>query len=316
MLKKSMEILSPPLPSFSEYVKYTWERTGYIILNFIIILFSPFLAIYQSFWPKSIDRTVKPYAREYFWTPGKKYGKEPKSGILFIHGFSSNPEVFREYAQKFLEKGYVVLGARIEGHGTSPAHLASTSCVDWYLSVRNKYLELQSKVDDVIIVAHSLGSLLALILASIYPIKSMVILSSPIKIRSTPLFRANFLLRPVSKIVKYWPSKQKNLPILQEKQFNVYPLHPLNAVAGLFDTNQIALSRLDKVKCPILIMLGDDDEFIELSTLDLFKEKLKGKIVETWIAPNATHAIIDTTALNILEEKIEEFVLKNSPPKY
>lgn len=276
----------------------------------VIIALSPFLSIYQSFWPRSYDTSVSPEAEEFYWKPKGK----PTRGVLFIHGFASSPQIFRKYGEMFLDKGYVVSGVRLEGHGTSVAHLASTTAVDWYLSAREKYIELQKECEEVSIVAHSLGTLLAIILASLYPIKSMILLSSPIYVRPKPLYRVNFLLRPVSFFVKYWPLPKKQSELLDKYDIFAYRKNPLRAVAGLFDCMEIAQERLPLIKCPVLVMLGDRDEHIDLSTIDYFKEHIGSQILETWIAPNASHVITETPEVETLENKIREFMLKYHPP--
>ncbi len=274
-----------------------------------IIMISPLLSIYQSFWPRSYDKMVSSEAEEFYWCPAEK----PKKGVLFIHGFASSPQIFRKYGQMFLERGYLVSGVRLEGHGTSAAHLASTTAVDWYLSAREKYLELQKECEEVSIVAHSLGTLLAIILASLYPIKSMILLSSPIYVRPKPLYRVNFLLRPVSFFIKYWPLPREQSEILDKYGIYAYRKNPLRAVAGLFDCMEVAQERLPLVKCPVLLMLGDRDEHIDMSTLDYFKEHIGSEVLETWIAPNASHIITETPELETLENRIRDFMFKYNP---
>ncbi|RMG22052.1 MAG: alpha/beta fold hydrolase [Methanobacteriota archaeon] len=298
-------------PTIWETIRTSLKTINNAFKEAFLIIFSPLLSIYQSFWPRSYDTTVSPEAEEFYWSPGGN----PKKGVLFIHGFASSPQIFRKYGKMFLEKGYVVLGVRLEGHGTSVSHLASTNAVDWYLSAREKYFELQAECEEVSIVAHSLGTLLAIILASLYPIKSMILLSSPIYVRARPLYRVNFLLRPVSIFIKYWPLPKKQSKLLDKYGIYAYRKNPLRAVAGLFDCMQIAQERLPLVKCPVLLMLGDRDEHIDLSTLDYFKEHIGTEILDIWIAPDASHIITETPELETLENKIRDFMLKYNPPE-
>ncbi len=306
---KFIKIDTTPEPTLWETLKNSFKRAGRALKEGIIVIISPWISLYQSMWPRSYDTTVDPEAEEFFWSPK---GKKTK-GVLFIHGFASSPQIFRKYGQMFLQEGYVVSAVRLAGHGTSEAHLATTTAVDWYLSAREKYIELQSQCEKVIIVAHSMGTLLAIMLASIYPIESMVLLSSPIYVRDRPLYRVNYLLRPVSHLVKYWPLEKKQVQVLDKLGIYAYRKNPLRAVAGLFDCIQVAQERLHKVKCPVLLMLGDNDEHIDLSTLDYYRNNLGSKVIETWVAPQASHIITETPELDRFESKIREFVFKYSP---
>jgi carboxylesterase len=310
----SFKIIVPKRPSASAYVSFALRRVIFILMNFFGTLLLPFLPIYQAFWPRSVDTTIKPHAYEYHYSPKKKNEMKARRGVLFIHGFSSNPEIFKSYALKFRDEGYIVHSVRLAGHGTSPGDFATTSCVDWYLSARDKFIQFKDEVEDVVIVAHSLGSLLAVILTSLYPVHSLILLSPPVKIRKTPLFIFNPLLRPLSRFIRFWPASYS--PVLKERGFHVYPVHPLKAVAGLYDTNKIADERLPLIKCPVLVVIADNDEFIHLSTLDYILDRLRTDILESWVAPNATHILIDSPQVEEFESIIHNFVVKYSPPVF
>lgn len=296
-------------PSFSKYMVTTKNIVINIIKETIKVVTYPYLAIIQGFWPRSIDRSVKDYAEEYFWHPGGN----PRKGILCIHGFATSPIIFREYGKLFLNEGYIVYGVRIAGHGTSEADLASTTSADWYLSIREKYVELSKEVDEIIILGHSLGGLIGVILASLYPVSSMILLSVPIIIKPTPLYRANFLLRPLSNIIKYWPNPKDKIREIEAMGFKAYYKFPLRAVAGLFEVAEMARERLKHVKNPILAMIGEFDEHVDPSTIDYFGEHLGSEVYQKWIVPEAGHSIMETPEAEILTNKIRDFVKTYSP---
>ena len=296
-------------PSFQGYMVSALSWMKNTVKETFKVITSPYMAIKQDFWPRSIDRSVKEYAEEYYWHPGGN----PRKGILLIHGFATSPMIFREYAKLFLGEGYIAYGVRIAGHGTSEADLASTTSVDWYLSIREKYIELSKQVDEVIILGHSLGGLIALILASLYPVSSMILLSVPIIIKPTPLYRANFILRPLSNFIKYWPNPKKKLRELEALGFKAYTKFPLRAVAGLFEMAEMARERLKYVKNPVLAMIGDHDEHVEPSTIYYLEEHLGSEIYLKWIAPEAGHTLIETPEAELLKQKIRDFVNTYSP---
>ncbi len=278
--------------------------------SFANVIIEPFYAVFQSFWPDAVDDSVKPYAIEQYYHPGG----DCRTGILLVHGFGAAPDIFNGFVEKLGELGYVVKTARIAGHGTSTAHFATTTLVDWYLSVRNRFIELREECDEIVIVAHSLGSLIAIILASIYDVKSLVFMSPPIKLRDKALYRVNFMLRPVSKLVKYWPTDRKAVEQVERHGFKIYERHPLSAVANLIDMIEMANRRLPMVTAPILAMIGDQDEFAEPVVLDIIKEKAESDVVEQWVVPHAPHAIIDCADFETLKDRIKAFILKYSPP--
>jgi carboxylesterase len=310
-----------PIPFPQEHsLWYTLARTlcGFwmTIKEILLTLAYPYLAIYQSLWPRSIDKRVMPNAESFFWRAEHETKPKRTKGVLFIHGFTSTPQVFIPYAKMFLNHGYSIHACRLAGHGTSPAHLASTNAADWYISAREAYRVLQEEVDDVIIVAHSLGTLFAVILSSLFPIDSLILLSSPIKVRQKPLYRVNFLLRPISHLIKYWPMKRSEKKIIEEYGFLNYLKYPLVSVAGLFDVIEVAQKQLPKIECPVLVCLGDSDEHVELDTLSYLKENLGSKIIKTWIAKGAPHIIVASPRADELIKQIDVFVLEHSPLEF
>jgi hypothetical protein len=48
--------------------------------------------------------------------------------------------------------------------------------------------------------------------------------------------------------------------------------------------------------------------------LEYLKEKLGDKLVETWVAPDASHVITETSEIEIFKQKIRNFVMDHSPP--
>ncbi|MCY3410031.1 MAG: alpha/beta fold hydrolase [Candidatus Heimdallarchaeota archaeon] len=302
-------IKTAPDPSSKKYLHNSWRLLKNIMVSGGRVIGYPFMAIAQASWPRSIDRSVKEHAEEYYWHPGGN----PDKAVLLIHGFATSPQIFREFAKLFLAEGYIAYGVRIEGHGTSEADLASTTSVDWYLSIRERYIELKSKVDEVLILGHSLGGLIGLILSSLYPVSSIILLSVPIIIKPTPLYRANFMLRPLSNVVKYWPSKRSQRRQLEELGFIAYEKYPLRAVAGLFEMAEVARSRLKDVTIPVLAMIGEYDEHVDPSTIEYFDEHLATDTYFKWIAPDAGHSIIETPEADLLKQKIRDFVHTYSP---
>jgi len=305
------EIESPPGPSTKDYIKQTWKQGYSIVKNFVKILVEPFYAVFQSFWPDALDNNVKPYAIEQYYHPGG----DCKAGILLVHGFGAAPDIYKDFIEKLGSLGYVVKTVRIAGHGTSTAHFASTTLVDWYLSVRERFIELKEECEEVVIIAHSLGSLISIILASIYEVKALVFLSPPIKLRDKALYRVNFMLRPVSKLVKYWPTDKEGLRHVEKHGFKIYDKHPLSAVANLIDMIEMANRRLPKVTAPILAIIGDRDEFAETNVLDIIEENAGSQIVEKWVAKGAPHAIIECADFETLKDKLKTFILTYCPPR-
>lgn len=92
-----------------------------------------------------------------------------KGAILLIHGFSACPYELRE-AGAFLQKcGYAVYAPRLAGHGSGTADFNAHGRADWLAVAEAAFAELRSGHQPLIIVGHSMGGVLAAILAARHP---------------------------------------------------------------------------------------------------------------------------------------------------
>jgi alpha-beta hydrolase superfamily lysophospholipase len=62
--------------------------------------------------------------------------KDPRAGVLLLHGLSDSPYSMRALAQLLHEQGAWVVGLRIPGHGTAPSGLVETRWQDMAAAVR------------------------------------------------------------------------------------------------------------------------------------------------------------------------------------
>ena len=108
------------------------------------------------------------------------------TAIMLIHGFTATTTEVRPLAKVLLEKGYTIAGPLLPGHYTKPEDLNHIKWQDWVNSVKSQYEELNHSYDQVIIGGESMGGLLTLYLASIYPeIKALVTYAPALKVLMT-----------------------------------------------------------------------------------------------------------------------------------
>ena len=104
------------------------------------------------------------------------------TGVLCIHGFTANPSEMRWLGQHLAVQGHTVYGVRLAGHGTHPHDLARTRWRDWYASAHDGLHLLRGACERVVVVGHSMGGLLALLLAAQCDgVDALSVLASPIR---------------------------------------------------------------------------------------------------------------------------------------
>src|SRR5215831_8398785 len=108
-------------------------------------------------------------------------------GVLCLHGITGTPFEIRPLAEALGRRGCTVLVPMLAGHGGTLADLAASGWPDWLRSAERALDELQARVGGapVAICGFSMGGLLALRLARLYPdrISALVVMSTPLRLR-------------------------------------------------------------------------------------------------------------------------------------
>ncbi len=73
---------------------------------------------------------------------------EPVGGVLLVHGLSDSPYSMRALAQQLRASGWLAVGLRVPGHGTTPHALAEASIADWKAAVRVAAAGVRQRVGD------------------------------------------------------------------------------------------------------------------------------------------------------------------------
>ena len=108
-----------------------------------------------------------------------------ETGVLLLHGLTGSPAEMRLLGESLAEAGFTVLAVRLPGHGTIPEDLERMTAGDWLSAAMDGYAVLASdaRVRRIAVVGHSMGALLALMLASLRDVSKVVSVAAPIVIR-------------------------------------------------------------------------------------------------------------------------------------
>ncbi len=193
-----------------------------------------------------------------------------RHGVLLIHGFTGMPAELLLMGRFLQERGFTVLGVRLAGHGTTAEDLSHMVKSDWMDSVRDGYALLSACTDCVSAVGHSMGGLLALLLAAEKPLERVVTLAAPMAICKE---RGIDRLPPRGTCRgQYTPKARRRLKNVPSAVNRTYRKIPLMAVYELMDTIELAKSRLADVKAPLLIVHSHGDHTAEPASADYILE--------------------------------------------
>ena len=112
----------------------------------------------------------------------KRIVAKDEKAVLFIHGIISTPNHFRDFVA-LVPDNMSVFNLLLDGHGKAVNDFARSSMKKWEAQVTSAVNELSENHEKIYIVAHSMGTLLAIDQAlSNKKVAKMFFLSVPIKI--------------------------------------------------------------------------------------------------------------------------------------
>lgn len=240
-------------------------------------------------------------------------GKPSKKGIVLCHGYKAAPEEIRQLAEYLNGHGYNVYGVRLDGHGTSPENMLTTSWIKWYDSYMRGYASLQSACDEVIFAGFSTGGLISLYAAAKNPSKCSAVISinAALKlqdIRMRIVKTVNFWNELVSKF-----GKKSKLEYIVDEPENPHINYSINYVKGVNQLQKLmekTKENLPKIFSPTLIVQSPKDPIINPKSGKLIFEEIHSRKKEL-LQPEVTkHVIVRGDVETKVFSPILEFINK------
>jgi len=256
------------------------------------------LAAIDNLAPEKVERNVRDNAGPFFH-------KGNEVGIILVHGFSSTAQEMNELGLYLHEQfGYSTFGVLLAGHGTSPADLAQTDMLDWYKSVKESYDFIKQYCKKIILIGHSMGATLSLILAAQESVEAIVTLCAPIKVE---YFMQDYIFL-VADLLKYFPRRKKEIELMEKNSMLNYRVSALKAVEHMLDLMEVAREEIQNVTAPILTITAGLDDRVPLYNAEKIHELVKSKIKEDYYVANSIHTILFGSEKEIVIERIIQFI--------
>lgn len=227
---------------------------------------------------------------------------------VFIHGMWSQPWVWDRWIEGFEQAGYQCTAVTLPGHGVSDpdSALAGLGLEDYVQAV----VACVERLDEPVLVGHSLGGLIAQQAASRTPVKAAVLINSaapapifPLRPSMVPGVIRHFLrwgLWEKSFRLSRWEAVYLLLNKMAPQQRQAYAerliaesgrvvyqlgFGPLN-LAG---SNRVAV---DRIRCPLLALSGVQDRIIPIGVSHRMA-RLYGSRLDYWEYPEHAHWLLE-----------------------
>lgn len=210
----------------------------------------------------------------YAYTGGKAFDAS-RPAAVFIHGAEHDHSVWALQTRYFAHHGFGVLALDLPGHGRSagPALADVASLADWLIDVLDA-----AKVEEAVLIGHSMGSLIALDAAARYPTRvaklALVATAVPMTVSDALLDAAREHEPQAIDMVNQW--SHSTIAAKPSSPAPGFWLHGVNqrlmervsarGEGQLFYTDFSAcnayadgLERAAAVRCPVLVLSGRRD---------------------------------------------------------
>jgi carboxylesterase len=255
--------------------------------------------------------TLMPGSEPFFF-PGDS------TGCLCLHGFTASPAELRWLGQDLAAQGCTVYGPRLPGHGTDPRDLNRHRWKDWYAAALDGYHLLRGQCERVFVIGHSMGGLLALLVASQVPVDGAAVLAAPLRFRQKGVAMARWLrfVRPYSNQAD---AGSLNTLIRQEQARRGepivgrvrYDLWSTRAVAELFAVSQAAQQVLPRVEAPLLLIYSEGDQTVTADNMDYVRQQVRSQHIQAHLLQHSDHILPQDTDRETVFAYVSAFVRGN-----
>jgi carboxylesterase len=222
-------------------------------------------------------------------------------GVLCLHGITGTPFEIRPVAEAMVRAGWSVEAPLLAGHGRTLRDLAASGWPDWLRSAERAMDDLCRRVGGgpIAIVGLSMGGLLALRLARLYPerIAALVVIAAPLRLRRFQVrtIRAlcrlpiDFKAHPFACVPKFAGPDVSDLAMRAANP--ALGAFPVAAVESLFDLMDGVRADLPAVRAPALVIHGRQDHTVPMEDSLELTGSLGSSIIERLWLDRSFHLV-------------------------
>ena len=184
--------------------------------------------------------------------------------VVAFHGFTGTAAELRPVLTAVASAGYAVDAALMPGHGTSAEQLQDRTFDEWVGAARERVREAIAVHGQVVLLGFSLGSLVAMQIASERPagLAGLVVLGNALTLgvgSSLPLGLWARSGRPMPDIYLVKPRPGDLVDATHADQLVTYDRHPLRAALEVYRAGARVRREVGRIACPTLVQHGRRD---------------------------------------------------------
>lgn len=244
----------------------------------------------------NIDVTIKPGNEGFTLERGDV-------AVVLTHGLGASPFEVKGLADYLAARNITVYAVRLDGHGTSVEHLATTKWADWYRNYKTGFDLAKQKHSKVFAGGTSMGGVLALMLAENENVQGIIAVA--------PALILDDKRSEYAWLFKYF-TKYSSRVIPEERSPYYYNRFPVASVAETVTMAKLVEKDLGKINEPIFIMQSTNDTRVSVKSSQTVYDTVSSKEKElVWVNSNEHIMFYDADKEKYFEQ-IYQFILKNA----
>lgn len=202
------------------------------------------------------------------------YKNNSKKIVVFIHGILESPNQFKYLNYIAKKMGYSYINILLPGHGKSKKDFAKNGYKQWTNYINYKLDIIRKQFNEIILVGHSMGCLLAIntYFYNNSKITKFFLLAIPlnIKVKLNIVLQSIFLFLKLHKIFKFKYNSFVSVEIPNIFEFITW----IPRYLDLFYLSYDIKKKLNKIQIPTVYIQSYKDELINIKSAQTIKKIL------------------------------------------
>ncbi|TQR06806.1 alpha/beta hydrolase [Psychrobacillus soli] len=209
-----------------------------------------------------------------------------KTGVLCIHGFTGGPYEVQPFVEFLQERtDWTIIVPTLPGHGET-LELKKITAENWLMAAELALRKLQKEVDQVYVVGFSMGGIIAMYLATRYPISKLVLLSAAAKY----IYPAQ-LLQDIKEMAKEAVEGKLEDNILYKRYSSKWRETPIRATFEFIRLVRIVEPYYSQIKIPVCLVQGKKDGIVPYTTAEFLFDQIGSEEKELIFSETGKHHI-------------------------
>ena len=236
-----------------------------------------------------------------------------KNAIVMIHGICGTPRHFDRFLP-YIPENWSIFNVLLDGHGGTPKDFSRTSMQKWKEQIAGLLDEVSQSHSRIVIMGHSMGSVLAMEAAGRYPqVTGLFLLNVPLCIHFKPimLYRLMKLSFHKTNTANPWEHALKQAAGIQVTAKLWQYLGFLPRFRELLQLCRHCKAILPTLHLPSRVFLSGKDELVSLRSAEYFQ---RNSCWEPIILPGSGHYYYTPQELSVLTDALRDFLKKEISP--